>query len=96
MGAAFSGNTVAHYPAGKQVENDTEVHGVVLYFKIGNIADPNFILPCSLEVLVKQIALLIFLPFFIVALGVLANTNQTKFLHDGPNPLLTDMNTVFS
>lgn len=34
MRAAFSGNTVSHHPTGKQVNDNTEVHGVVLDFEI--------------------------------------------------------------
>lgn len=51
MGTAFSRNTVSNHATGKQVEDDAEIQGIVLDSEIGDVADPDLILPGGFEIL---------------------------------------------
>ena len=51
MGAAFPGNTVSNHTAGKQVEDNAEIQGIVLNLEIGNVADPHLIRPAGYYIL---------------------------------------------
>lgn len=95
MGTAFSRNTVSNHATGKQVEDDAEIQGIVLDSEIGDVADPDLILPGGFEILIEQIPFLVLLPLFIVALCVFPDTDKVQFLHNLTDTLFTHMDTAF-
>lgn len=95
MGTAFPGNTVSDHAAGKQVEDDVEIQVIVLNLEIGNVADPDFILPDGFESPIEQILFLVLLPLFVVALCVFPDADQVQLLHNLAGTLFTHMDAAF-
>lgn len=96
MGAMLFGHTPSNHPPGEQVDDYTKVHGVVFDFEIGNVADPYFVFPFGLELLIEQITLLILLALLVVAFGVLPDAHQPQLVHNFSDTLLAHSDTAFS
>ena len=68
--------------------NDAEIIVLIMEFKNSNIADPDLIWPLGLKLLLQEISVLSFLPFFVFFLCCSADTADSQLLHKLRNILL--------
>lgn len=69
---------IAHYPAREQVYDDTEKYGLVLDFKICNVAYPYLVDARGGKVPLEQILFFVGLPFLIILLCVFVECSPNR------------------
>ena len=81
----IAGYSITDDFVGEQVENDAEIHPVVIDFEVCNIADPNLVWMVGSELALQQVLFFALLLFLVLLFRVGANALQPELLHDRRN-----------